>query len=318
MRKLELKRITAALRQLTPDQRKSVAVELAALDAQPASTVIVEGRFACGATCPHCKSMHVIRNGHANGLQRYRCRECCKTFSALTGTPLNRLHQRGKWLDQAKALQDGQTLREVARTLQIHLSTAHRWRHRFLVAPNAVQPQALTGIAEADETMFLLSFKGKRSGLDRKARKRGGKATQRGLSHEQVPVLVARDRAGATMDCVLKATDIAALSAALKPFLMKDVVLCTDGSKALAGAARELGVEHHAVNLSAGIRVDGAWHVQNVNAYHSRLKAWVQKFRGVATRYLANYLGWFRAIDREKGNGPKPQQWLAIAIGGMG
>lgn len=318
MRKLELKRITAALRQLTADQRKSVAVELAALDAQPASTVIVEGRFACGATCPHCKSMHVIRNGHANGLQRYRCRECCKTFSALTGTPLNRLHKRGKWLDQAKAMQDGQTLREVARTLQIHLSTAHRWRHRFLVAPNAVQPQALTGIAEADETMFLLSFKGKRSGLDRKARKRGGKATQRGLSHEQVPVPVARDRAGATMDCVLKATDMATLSAALKPFLMKDVVLCTDGSKALAGAARELGVEHHAVNLSAGIRVDGAWHVQNVNAYHSRLKAWVQKFRGVATRYLANYLGWFRAIDREKGNGPKPQQWLAMAIGGMG
>ena len=318
MRKLELKRITAALRQLTPDQRKSVVVELAALDAQPASTVIVEGRFAGGAMCPHCKSMHVIRNGHASGLQRYRCRECCKTFSALTGTPLNRLHKRGKWLDQAKALQDGQTLREVARTLQIHLSTAHRWRHRFLVAPNAVQPQALTGIAEADETMFLLSFKGKRSGLDRKARKRGGKATQRGLSHEQVPVLVVRDRAGATMDCVLKAMDMATLSAALKPFLMKDVVLCTDGSKALAGAARELGVEHHAVNLSAGIRVDGAWHVQNVNAYHSRLKAWVQKFRGVATRYLANYLGWFRAIDREKGNGPKPQQWLAMAIGGMG
>jgi len=316
MRKLELKRITAALRQLTPDQRKSVAVELAALDAQLASTVIVEGRFACGATCPHCETGHVIRNGHANGLQRYRCRECSKTFSALTGTPLNRLHQRGKWLDQAKALQDGQTLREVARTLRIHISTAHRWRHRFLAAPKTVQPQALTGIAEADETMFLLSFKGKRSGLDRKARKRGGKAAQRGLSHEQVPVLVARDRAGATMDCVLKATNMATLSAALKPFLSKDVVLCTDGSKALAGAARELGVEHHAVNLSAGIRVDGAWHVQNVNAYHSRLKAWVQKFRGVATCYLASYLGWFRALDREKGDGPKPQQWLAMAIGG--
>jgi len=72
MRKPELKRITAALRQLTPDQRKSVAVELAALDAQQASTALIEGRFARGATCPHCKSMHVIRNGHANGLQRYR------------------------------------------------------------------------------------------------------------------------------------------------------------------------------------------------------------------------------------------------------
>ncbi|MEO6421990.1 MAG: IS1595 family transposase, partial [Candidatus Nitrotoga sp.] len=30
---------------------------------------------------------------------------------------------------------------------------------------------------------------------------------------------------------------------------------------------------------------------------------------------LANYLGWFRALDRAKGNEPKPQQWLAMAIG---
>lgn len=315
MRKPELKRITAALRELTPVQRKIVAVELAALDAQPASTVIIEGRFASGATCPHCKSEHVTRHGHANGLQRYRCRACSKTFTALTGTPLNRLHKRGKWLDQAQALQDGRTLRDVACTLNIHLSTAHRWRHRFLALPKAIQPKALTGIAEADETMFLLSYKGKRSGLDRKARKRGGKAAQRGLSHEQVPVLVARDRAGVTMDCVLKAMDMTTLSATLKPFVGKDVVLCTDGSRALAGAARELGIEHHAVNLSAGIRVDGAWHIQNVNAYHSRLKAWVYKFRGVATCYLANYLGWFRAIDRNSAGEPKPAQWLAMALG---
>ena len=61
---------------------------------------------------------------------------------------------------------------------------------------------------------------------------------------------MARDRAGATMDCVLKAVDALALSAALKPVLAKDVVLCTDGSPALAAAARNLGVEHHAVNLS--------------------------------------------------------------------
>ena len=317
MRKPELKRMTAALRQLSPVQRKIVASELAALDAQPATTVIIEGRFACGAMCQHCESKRVIRYGHANGLQRYRCRACSKTFSALTGTPLSRLHKRNKWLEQAAALQDGQTLREVARTLNIHLSTAHRWRHRFLAAPKTVQPQVLTGIAEADETMFLLSFKGKRSDLGRKARKRGGKANKRGLSHEQVPVLVARDRAGATMNCVLKAMDISSLSTALKAFVTKDVVLCTDGSKALAGAARELGVEHHAVNLSAGIRVDGAWHVQNVNAYHSRLKSWIFKFHGVATCYLENYLGWFRALDCEPTGNPKPAQWLAMALGSL-
>lgn len=76
-----------------------------------------------------------------------------------------------------------------------------------------------------------------------------------------------------------------------------------------------MGVEHHAVNLSASIRADGAWHVQNVNAYHSRLKAWGQRFRGVATCYLASYMGWFRALDREPAGGTKPAWWLAIAFG---
>ena len=315
MRKSELHWITAALRNMTSVQRKLVAAELASLDRQPAATAIVEGRFAAMARCPHCKAERVSRHGHANGLQRYRCRECGKTFSALTGTPLCGLHKRSKWLGQAEALRDGLTLHKVADTLNIHVSTAHRWRHRFLALPMALQPRALTGIAEADETVFLLSFKGKRSGLERKARKRGGKAIKRGLSHEQVPVLVARDRAGVTMDCVLKAMTMRTLSAALKPFLAKDVVLCTDGSPALAGAARQLEVEHHAINLPAGRRVDGAWHVQNVNAYHSRLKGWVHRFRGVATRYLANYLGWFRALDREHRNSPKPAQWLAMALG---
>ena len=80
-----------------------------------------------------------------------------------------------KWMGQSEALQNGETLCEVALTLSIHLSTAHRWRHRFLALPMTLQPQALTGIAEADETMFLLSFKGKRGGFDRPARKRGSR-----------------------------------------------------------------------------------------------------------------------------------------------
>lgn len=318
MSKFELNRITAALRQLTPLQRKRVAAELAALDAQPASTRIAECRFAAGAVCPRCQSVRAIRHGHSNGLQRYRCKDCRCTFSALTGTPLNRLHKRGLWLRQAEALADGRSLRNVAEDFGIHLGTAHRWRHRFLTLPERIQPPTLVGVTEVDETYFLLSFKGKRQGLDREPRKRGGKASKRGLSTEQVPVLVARDRSGATMDCVVSTANTETLSAALKPFIPADTVLCSDGSKALAGVARTLGVEHHAVNVAAGIRVDGPWHIQNVNAYHSRLKAWIAKFRGVATCYLPNYLGWFRAIDRTPTSTLKPPQWLAMAIDGRG
>jgi transposase-like protein len=61
--------------------------------------------------------------------------------------------------------------------------------------------------------------------------------------------------------------------------------------------ARDTGITHETINLQAGIRVRGAIHVQNVNAYHGRLRGWLLPFRGVASRYLPNYLGWRWALD---------------------
>jgi len=52
----------------------------------------------------------VVRNGRADGLQRFKCRSCSKTFNALTSTPLARLRMKGKWLTQAEAIRDGLTI----------------------------------------------------------------------------------------------------------------------------------------------------------------------------------------------------------------
>lgn len=49
-------------------------------------------------------------------------------------------------------------------------------------------------IVEVDETYFLYYQKGQRGISERKPRKGGGKSKRRGISHEQVCVLVARDR----------------------------------------------------------------------------------------------------------------------------
>ena len=35
-----------------------------------------------------------------------------------------------------------------------------------------------------------------------------------------------------------------------------------------------------------------AAHMQNVNAYHSRLRGWLSRFHGVATRHFPNCPGW--------------------------
>lgn len=315
MRQRELAGLMKSLGRLTRSQRRRVVAELTAGERQAASIEVIEGRAAEAPTCPHCAGTRVVRNGSSDGLQRYKCRACARTFNALTGTPLARLRMKGKWLEQATVLRDGLSLTKAGERLNVSRATAFRWRHRFLSLPKTVQAQALTGSAEADETFFLRSRKGQRKGLDRAPRKRGGKAAKRGVSKEQVPVLVARDRAGATADFILDADDATHVASALDAILAKDVILCTDGSKALAAAARRMNVVHRPVNLSAGIRVvAGVYHVQNVNAYDSRLKDWMRRFRGVATRYLDSYLGWFRTLDRARGEPLRSASLLAMAV----
>ena len=68
-----------------------------------------------------------------------------------------------------------------------------------------------------------------RAGWDARHGGGGGKAKKRGLSREQVPVLMAADRSGTTVSAVLPRVDAAALTAALDPVVAKDALLVSDG-----------------------------------------------------------------------------------------
>lgn len=303
------------LEEMTPHQRGLVAERLRKIGHIQAVHTLIESRTLTRPVCPKCGHDHIAHWGSASGLQRYRCAACKSTFNALTGTPLARLRHKDKWLEYAQQMAEGQSVRKSASACGVHRNTAFRWRHRFLVCPNEQKATSLVGIAEADETFFLESFKGKKQGMTRAPRKRGGKALKRGLSDEQIPVLICRDRTGNTADFVLEKADKTHISAALKPILASDAVLCTDSGKALGAVAREMGITHRPINLAAGIRVVAkVYHVQNVNAYDSRLKNWMQRFHGVATDYLSNYLGWRRLIDHSKST-LTPITFLSATLG---
>ena len=66
----------------------------------------------------------------------------------------------------------------------------------MLFALQSLGHQKLSGIIESDETFFLESDKGRKNLIHRKPRKRGGAASKRGISKEQICVVVAHDRNG--------------------------------------------------------------------------------------------------------------------------
>ena len=175
-----------------------------------------------------------------------------KTFNAATGTPLAGLHRKNKWLAFGSCLADGLTVRASAQRCGFAVNTAFRWRYRFLTAEHQ-KPRKLTGLVEADETLGARRATGE-------ARPANG-ASKRGLSDEQVPVLVAVDSSGTTVSAVLPAVN----ADAIEPVVDKDIVLVTDGHRAYPPCAAALGVHHHGLNLSGGKRVRGVFHIQTVN-----------------------------------------------------
>lgn len=289
---------------LTDEQKQQLILTLqASLKTSKASTEVdtlrkevSEARFNKGFLCPHCGSKHVVRHGTYNDKQRYLCRNCNSTFGDMTNTPMSRTKFPEKWSVFVECMLEGYSLRKSAEIVGVSYVTLFYWRHKILAALTEADNNPFEGIVEMDETFFLHSEKGKKK-LNRQSRKRGGTAKRRGTSADQVCVLVARDRSKNTVSKVatLGRINMKRVDQIVGSLLDHENMLCTDGLHGYRTFAESKFMDHFELK---DMRVyKGIFHIQNVNAYHSRLKKWVRHFNGVATKYLDNYLAWFRFLD---------------------
>ena len=95
-----------------------------------------------------------------------------------------------------------------------------------------------------------------------------------------------------------------------------DAVLCTDNEKAYVSFARERGI--HLVQMDTDCRITErqgrTYGIQRINAYHSRLKGFLQRFRGVSTKYLENYLVWNDVLTNSQRNREEVMELLLSQI----
>ena len=287
--------ILNAIPSLTKQQRNILSEALSEHDSAPNLEQTIEASFSKAPSCPHCGSEDLQRWGTRNRRQRYRCKACHKTLNAFTKTYLARLRHPEKWSQYLEGMTHSQTLRPAAKDCGITLRTSFRWRHRFLQAVEQDQARELAGIAELDETFFRESFKGQKKNLPRPARKRGNDSKS---ECRKIPVMVARDRSKNTVDAMLEDESADELCHHLNGRIDIEAIICADASLAHEKLARKLGFIFKELVTSSGQRIlEGVFHLQHVNAYHSHLKRWIAgAFHGVATKYLPHYLGWRRAL----------------------
>ena len=125
-----------------------------------------------------------------------------QTFNALTLTRLSGLHHKERWLAFGASLAEEETIKVSAERCTVAPSTAHRWRHLFLVALR----QQATGPA-------CRNYGG---GRDLPV----GESQEPAADGAPAPagaILAATDRSGSTMDYRLAAVNAANLKRVLAP-----------------------------------------------------------------------------------------------------
>jgi len=305
---LTVKEILEEIRHLSEEDRLIVKTKLISrlpqTDEDP-DVALENARFGSGYHCPYCNASHIRRHGHMpDGRQRFRCVACGRTFSARSQTLLAWTRKDlPVWEAYLECMLRGLSLRKSAEECGISLPTAFAWRHKILDALRKVlDRESLGGVVEADETYLNVSYKGNHGKsrafqMPRKSRHRGHELHQSGISSELVCVSCAISRDGQSRACALTLGRAGEKELAyfFKGHLEDGTVICADHEPSYKAFARL--ERYRLIQLQTKEQREG-FTIQRINAYHSRLKAFLAGFRGVSTKYLDNYLAWNTARDQ--------------------
>ena len=286
--------IVRLFKSLSEEEKRSVLLELAETSAS--ETILIEE--AQVVSCPHCESKLFVKNGKRSGIQKYKCKVCCKVFTSKTGTSLHRLHKPDKFeLYKALMLEAYYPINQIAKKVGICIQTAFEWRHKILSGV-AKENKTFEGITEIDDIWFLYSQKG-RKGLDY-SRKRGG-SKRAGDNDFQAKLLITADRnKTADMSLVrigrLKKADI---ERKVSGRFAENCTLVSDKHSSIGAFAKSEKLKHVSFKASEHT-AGGEYHVQNINNMACSLKTVVDRtLKGVSTKYLQNYANWFQLRSKK-------------------
>lgn len=258
------------------------------------------------ACCPHCGGKKYCKNGKDKGSQRFKCHQCGRTFTEYTGTWLDGLHKKSLVVNYIELMIEETSLDNISAKLNINKKTALDWRHKILSSLKQDSGKEMDGIIESDETFFEESEKGNKH-MERRGRKRGDSTNEkktRGISSNKAAVIGTVNRSGKMNLCLATMGRIGKedIAQSIGKSMPEQSILCTDGHVSYKGFAIDNKLKHIVLRADLKQHVkQGVYHIQHVNSIHNRLKKWIDNiFWGVSTKYLQNYLGWFRLNEKLK------------------
>ena len=223
--------------------------------------------------CPFCGGKNYIKHGSYKGIQRYKCKDCRKTFSNST----NLLWSYSKkdlniWIKFVQLMVQKKSLRFCAKKLKISITTAFYWRHKILhgLKLDSV-PSKLQGNVHINKTIVIENFKGCRK-IPTTRRSNIWIVAAKGDEDTMLVAPTFRDFLN------------------WKTFDEKIYSKIQKGSYIVAYNDRYIGVKAKAHNkkIVKDVKKD-----DRVGYIMANIMEWFAPYKGIATKYLEEYLSFY-------------------------
>lgn len=257
------------------------------------------------SVCPYCNDNNFIKYGKYKGLQRFKCinKNCRKTFSQKTKSIFsNSKKPLSLWIKYLILMNKGNSLRSCSSILGINLATSFYWRHKILITQNSNNNNILKNYMEVSKIVIKENFKG-----DRKAKY---------YDKENIFIACAMDSNKSIISKAISRRTIS-LEAINKNFsnnIHKTAIISAYNDRyfdiyakkhnnSLSQLSRKiiLDIIHQVtsknlitLNFSEFKNLNNNLPYKSIfiHKFSLNIKKWLVRFKGVATKYLENYLNW--------------------------
>lgn len=232
-------------------------------------------------SCPACGGNKYIKYGKYKNIQRYKCKECSKTFSKTTNSLWSYSKKDlNKWIKFLKLTIRAKTLRFCAKELNINLATAFYWRHKILygLKDGSIPTSKLKGNVHINKTILKENFKGNRN-IKVKERRNVWIIAVKGNEDSMLAIPISKGF-----------FDLKAFNSKVYSKIEEDAYIVPYMDRYI-----QIQAKKHNKENTKDVREE-----KKIKYIVRNLNIWMDRFKGVATKYLENYLALYILYNLKK------------------
>ena len=258
--------------------------------------------------CPRCGDTHIILNGKRKGVQNYKCKKCHKNFNEFTGTTIAYIKKKDLLKPFILLMLSGDSLYACSKTLHIAIQTTFDWRHKIIAALEAYTPKIYQGITE----MMVIEKRFSRKGQGAKSNKIGqkGKITdpasnkkaesiEKGETQPLSLVAIGGRTSRFEIQIVQQGPiEMEILEEELGKKLNQVNKLCIEDEEILKKFAGKKKISYFVKQQGKKVRGRNKYYnIENIENRYIKMNRFLERFHGVSSSYLQNYLNWYMMMD---------------------